>query len=252
MKYLISILVLFLGFLAAAQEPLSPDVPLDKLSSWLNDWPRRAEELRKLDPSKAGSIPDNLMVNLISWLDTDSDYADRYAQLTGRSLGEGFGDYYVTLAVIVAKTHDPRAARALSKAVQVGTVVAEALERYGDEGADSLLSRLNNPNTRVSVLFTLGRFIEARQSGRTVISDNIVARIKDASLAATSDQSGPARMAAIRVLEYFDPDERIIRVLTQIASSDSFEVLRTSKENRTEKVYPVRALAAGVLRKFGR
>jgi HEAT repeat protein len=253
MKYKRTLLfVVALEFGALAQEPPRRDVPLQIVSSWLNEWPRRANQLRNLSPVTISSAPDSLKLDLISWLDTDSDYARRYAQLTGRSLGEGFGDYYVNLAVLVAGMRDQRAVSPLAKAIQVGNVISDALLEFGDAGVDSLVAELHHPDMRVSVILALGRFVEARQSGRMVMSEANARRIEDILLQSANDQSGPVRMAAVRALGQFKPDEQIVRILTRIAESDSFEITRAGQGGASEKVYPVRSTAAEELQKLRR
>src|SRR5437773_831936 len=92
----VSILILLLGVHPAAAQLAEAKV------QWLNDWTTRYETLAELKASATNRmLSDQEKLELISWLDRDSDYGSEYLNQTGQGLGEGFGEYHVDLANVI-------------------------------------------------------------------------------------------------------------------------------------------------------
>ncbi|HEX7958432.1 MAG TPA: hypothetical protein VF493_00845, partial [Terriglobales bacterium] len=159
----------------------------DDDSSWFAGWQERAAKLDAYRTVPAAELQDAAKAEAISWLDKDADYASRHFQKTGAGLGEAFGEYYIDLTLFVAGLKDPRSINALTKVMDVAGRVSTTLAEFGDAAVEPVLGQLNNPVLRKGAIFTLGKFVEGSQKGKTKISDANIKNIKQAVLNSARD-----------------------------------------------------------------
>lgn len=214
--------------------------------SWLRDWPKRLPSVEAAAAMELRDLTDESRLQLITWLVKDNQALRERYRLTQRPMGEGFGDYYIALVLLVAKMKDVRSVDILARTMDVAPSVSTTLAEFGDLALEPVVTQLSDPSLELSAIYTLGKFVLGKRLGRNMLSEDAAGRIRSILLGATASRSGDVRVVAVQAIAQFHNDTEVRQILRRLAKQDPF--VRSRQADGARLYYPVREAAAAALR----
>jgi hypothetical protein len=224
-----------------------PPAVRKEVSTWLAGVGDRDQVVQRYRHTKVDEIPDDVKKQVIDWLEKDAKYTQEYFRVTGEGVGEEYGEAYIDLALFVARLNDPRSIEALAGAMDVAPIISTTLAEFGEAAVDPVLRKLSNPDLRLDVAYTLGKFVQGSQIGKNKLSAATIQRIRVALVGLLRDPSAPTRQNALDALGYFKPDDELLGIVRSIAEKDP-----QTRMGDAGKFYPVRRTAAKLLKEWHR
>jgi hypothetical protein len=218
-------------------------------TAWLDSWPDREQGLALIKAKPVGELTDSQKLSLISWLEHDTDAAQRHFTTTGKGLPEGYGEYVIDLSLTVARLRDRRALPALVKVMDISDGICEAVAEFGDDAVGPVLGQLSNPTERSSAVETLGLLLKGQHLKKNSLSPRSASQIQKQLLALTTDPSGSIRKLAVQSLAFGKPSLESLNTLRKLSVEDPYQKVRSTEGNRV--IYPVREEAKATLRAWG-
>jgi HEAT repeat protein len=201
--------------------------------------PRRSEEIKTA---------------LISLLDTEnSTVATQRVEFdkTGKTLTEGYTNYYGDVIASVASLKDARALNALAAALSTGALATRGLAELGPQALNPVLGKLNSDDPITRGAATQALQFMASPENRDKFGDAATkAQIKNGLLRAAADRDFGVRIMAARALTLI-PDADTVAVLEKLATSDP-ATLPGQKADEGGDFYPVRQAARRALQSLGK
>ena len=185
------------------------------------------------------------LIELLSREDTLIEAQSEEVKKTGKTLTEGYLNYYGDLIAAVAGLNDPRALNALIGAMATGGMADRALAKLGPPALDPLIAKFQSSDALVRGAAARALTTMWEPEYQVNFSDSVSRRkLKTVFLKAASDDDGGIRVAGVRGLALM-PDADTLAVLRKLAESDPLRMPGEADEGGP--FYPVRQAAKRAL-----
>jgi hypothetical protein len=164
---------------------------------WETAWEDREglfESIDRDNPSDA----EKLWAMKTLW--NEAAFLQRHFAKSSEGLGEGYGAYYIDLALFVTKLKDPRSIESLAVAMDVAPAISTTLAELGEPAVDPVIGLLANPYLRESAAYTLGKFLQGQREGRSRLTPATVTKVRQALVRAAISDVPSLRRNAVRAL----------------------------------------------------
>jgi HEAT repeat protein len=209
-----------------------------KLSGETSEMPSILRKVLASDPRESNSTK-RALIGLLARENAVVQSQRLEFDKTGKTLTEGYVNYYGDVVAAVASLDDARSVDALLGAITTGGMATRRLARLGRVALQPTLQELNSadPLVRGAALNVLSEMLSSSEFSADASS---VAQIKDALVKSLADQDSGVRITAVEgVAKLHDPSLRPL--VEKLATVDPYQMANT---------YPVREAASRALQKW--
>ena len=238
----INLVILLCGIALHAQPTTTREA-----AEWIQSWPDRAirlEQWRALPASVRSKEQDAAIATLVN--EVRNMKALAVPEESG--IGDGYGNYFIGLALFVAEFKDPAVIPALIKVIDVAPKISTALAAFGDLAVAPVLSVISDSARSPSAIFALGKLIQGQNERRCQVSIENRQTIRIALMTkARESRSYQDRYQSIEALANFGDDTEVRALISEVALHDVYQVRATPSG---ETWFPVQEAARRALRKI--